>query len=124
MGTLYLVRHGQASFGAADYDRLSALGERQSVRLGAYWRERGVVFNAVLTGTLRRHRQTWAGIAAGLGFASSEGGSVGADSSDNGKSDATVAGTPPPVAAWPGLNEYDGAALVEALGVAPGSRRP
>ncbi|MEI7538018.1 MAG: histidine phosphatase family protein, partial [Comamonadaceae bacterium] len=26
MGTLYLVRHGQASFGAADYDKLSELG--------------------------------------------------------------------------------------------------
>jgi len=26
MGTLYLVRHGQASFGAADYDNLSELG--------------------------------------------------------------------------------------------------
>ena len=30
MGTLYLVRHGQASFGAANYDQLSALGQRQS----------------------------------------------------------------------------------------------
>ena len=26
MGTLYLVRHGQASFGADDYDKLSELG--------------------------------------------------------------------------------------------------
>ena len=26
MADLYLVRHGQASFGAADYDKLSALG--------------------------------------------------------------------------------------------------
>ncbi|MCX7235162.1 MAG: histidine phosphatase family protein, partial [Burkholderiales bacterium] len=26
MGTLYLVRHGQASFGAQDYDQLSELG--------------------------------------------------------------------------------------------------
>ncbi|NDC60964.1 MAG: histidine phosphatase family protein, partial [Betaproteobacteria bacterium] len=25
MGTLYLVRHGQASFGADDYDQLSPL---------------------------------------------------------------------------------------------------
>ena len=33
---LYLVRHGQASFGAADYDKLSALGERQSALLGAW----------------------------------------------------------------------------------------
>ena len=65
MGTLYLVRHGQASFGAADYDRLSELGERQSERLGRYWAERGLRFDAVITGTLRRHAQTWAGIARG-----------------------------------------------------------
>ncbi|MFZ5565829.1 MAG: histidine phosphatase family protein [Pseudomonadota bacterium] len=68
MGTLYLVRHGQASFGAADYDQLSELGGRQSERLGQYWRERGLRFEAVYTGTLRRHAQTWVGIAAGAGY--------------------------------------------------------
>jgi broad specificity phosphatase PhoE len=41
MGTLYLVRHGQASFGADDYDQLSELGRRQSVRLGEYLRGKG-----------------------------------------------------------------------------------
>ena len=40
MGTLYLVRHGQASFGAANYDQLSPRGLEQSQRLGAYWRAR------------------------------------------------------------------------------------
>ena len=65
MGTLYLVRHGQASFGADDYDQLSALGRRQSVRLGEYLRGKGLTFDAVLTGTLRRHAQTWDGIAEG-----------------------------------------------------------
>ena len=58
MGTLYLVRHGQASFGADDYDQLSDLGRRQSVRLGQYLRERygdGLRFNAVLTGTASAH---------------------------------------------------------------------
>src|SRR3954447_5496055 len=68
MGTLYLVRHGQASFGAADYDNLSELGHRQAVRLGEYWRERGMRFDAVITGTLKRHKQTWEGIAQGLGL--------------------------------------------------------
>mgnify|MGYP006207489193 FL=1 len=58
MGTLYLVRHGQASFGADDYDQLSERGQAQSQRLGAYWRERGLRFDAVYTGTLRRHAQT------------------------------------------------------------------
>ena len=65
MGNLYLVRHGQASFGAADYDNLSELGYRQSVRLGEYLAGKGLQFEAVITGTLRRHAQTWAGIAQG-----------------------------------------------------------
>ena len=39
MGTLYLVRHGQASFGADDYDNLSPLGHQQSQRLGVYFRD-------------------------------------------------------------------------------------
>ena len=68
MGNLYLVRHGQASFGAADYDNLSALGHRQSVRLGEYFAARELRFEAVLTGSLKRHAQTWAGIAEGAGL--------------------------------------------------------
>lgn len=66
MGHLLLVRHGQASLGAADYDNLSALGRRQSVRLGEHLREHGQRFDVVLSGTLKRHRQTCAGIAEGL----------------------------------------------------------
>ncbi len=62
MATLYLVRHGQASFGAKNYDQLSALGEQQAARLGAYWAERGMLFDAVHTGTLTRHRQTLGGM--------------------------------------------------------------
>ena len=67
MGTLYLVRHGQASFGADDYDQLSELGQRQSVRLGEYLASRDITFDAVYTGTLRRQVQTWEGIALGMG---------------------------------------------------------
>ena len=37
MGTIHLVRHGQASWGAADYDELSALGRDQSDALGTSW---------------------------------------------------------------------------------------
>ena len=61
MGTLYLVRHGQASFGEADYDRLSPMGHQQSRRLGEYFAGQGLVFDAVITGTLRRHAETFAG---------------------------------------------------------------
>jgi broad specificity phosphatase PhoE len=90
MGTLYLVRHGQASFGAADYDQLSELGKRQAESLGRYWAERGMRFDAVLMGTLKRHAQTWENIRQGAGF------------------------THEPLS-WPGLNEYDGEAVIKAI---------
>lgn len=67
MGTLYLVRHGQASFGADNYDQLSLLGRQQSVRLGEYFKYKGLAFDAALTGTLQRQIQTFAGICEGLG---------------------------------------------------------
>lgn len=94
MGTAYLVRHGQASFGADDYDQLSELGQRQSERLGRYWAERGQGFDAVITGSLKRHAQTWAGIAQGAGL------------------DLT-----PRI--WPGLDEYDAEAVIRAVHAAP-----
>lgn len=90
MGTLYLVRHGQASFGAENYDQLSPLGERQCVRLGEHFRASGVRFEAVLTGTLARHAQSLAGIARGLGQRLQ------------------------PVVV-PGLDEYDGRAVIAAI---------
>ncbi len=94
MGQLYLVRHGQASFGADDYDQLSELGQRQSRRLGEYFRAKGLAFDAVLMGSLKRHAQTWAGIRDGLG------------------------GTPEPLV-WPGLNEYDSEAVIRAIHPGP-----
>jgi broad specificity phosphatase PhoE len=55
---LTLVRHGQASFLTDDYDRLSPLGEEQSLRLGDYWVARGVTFDEVYTGPRRRQLRT------------------------------------------------------------------
>jgi broad specificity phosphatase PhoE len=69
---------------------LSELGHQQSVRLGEYWRGKGLTFDTVLTGTLRRHAQTWAGIARGAGYANA-------------------------VLPWAGLNEYDSAAVIAAI---------
>ena len=37
MSRLFVIRHGQASFLADDYDQLSPLGEEQGRALGAYW---------------------------------------------------------------------------------------
>jgi len=67
MAELVLVRHGQASFGADDYDRLSELGWRQSRWLGEYFAERGIAFDRVVRGSLRRHAETLAGITEGCG---------------------------------------------------------
>ena len=58
MSKLYVVRHGQASFFADDYDKLSEMGERQSRVLGQYWLDNGVVIDEVYTGTLQRQRRT------------------------------------------------------------------
>lgn len=58
MGQIYLVRHGQASFGSADYDRLSDLGVEQSRLLGDWYAQRRQGFNRVITGGMNRHRQT------------------------------------------------------------------
>lgn len=68
MAELYLVRHGQASFGAANYDKLSELGYQQAVWLGEYFKHRGHSFDSILTGDLVRHRETAEGIAEGLGL--------------------------------------------------------
>jgi broad specificity phosphatase PhoE len=65
MGTLYLVRHGQASFGAEDYDQLSDLGHRQCQRLGQWFAARDVQFGGAHTGTLKRHRQSLQAIETG-----------------------------------------------------------
>lgn len=58
MATIYLFRHGQASFGSDDYDKLSPLGERQATLLGQYLRDSGVVLDAAYSGDLLRQRET------------------------------------------------------------------
>ena len=97
MGTLYLVRHGQASFGAADYDNLSELGQKQSTRLGDYFGQKGLRFDAVLTGTLRRQMQTCTAILEGM--------------------ESRFTAGPPQGATlqWPGLNEFDSEAVIAAV---------
>jgi len=92
MAELYLVRHGQASLGADDYDQLSAAGEQQGIWLGEYFAQRDIAFDRVMAGTLRRHAQTVDAIWRGLGA--------------------------PPIDCeiHPGLDEYDFHALFRALG--------
>ena len=91
------MRHGQASFGAADYDQLSELGARQCHALGQYLAGRGVAFEAVLRGSLRRHTQSLDALMQGYGDQ----------------------GTMPTAQTWPGLNEYDSEALIRAIHPGP-----
>jgi broad specificity phosphatase PhoE len=68
MSEIYFVRHGQASFGASNYDQLSELGHQQARLLGEYFLQRGMQFDRVLTGDMVRHRETAEGICQGLGL--------------------------------------------------------
>lgn len=56
--TLLLIRHGQASAGSANYDRLSDIGREQSRLLGAWWQQRGFAPAASFHGTLERQTDT------------------------------------------------------------------
>lgn len=58
MSTLWLVRHGQASFLEADYDRLSQRGEEQAVRLGEHWADAGLSVDRIVAGPRRRQVHT------------------------------------------------------------------
>jgi len=58
MATIYLIRHGQASFGAENYDQLSPLGYRQAQVTGEYFQDHGIVFDAIYSGNLARQCET------------------------------------------------------------------
>jgi len=67
MGELFLIRHGQASYGSDDYDRLSDQGRRQAHWLGEYLLERGAIPDRVIIGTQQRHWQTIEALADAMG---------------------------------------------------------
>jgi len=90
MAHLILARHAQASFGQANYDKLSELGEQQARWLGEYFALRGLQFSRVVTGTLVRQRET-----ARLAL-------------------EAMQASPPPVIEHAGLNEYHAEAIVRA----------
>ncbi|MFT7404591.1 histidine phosphatase family protein [Zhongshania sp.] len=92
MAEVVVVRHGQAAFGTDDYDRLTDLGWQQARLLGEHFAEAEQYFDAVYTGTLRRHRETLTGIREGA-------------------SEARIAA--PDAIELPGLNEYDSDILLE-----------
>ena len=57
MQELYLIRHGQAGL-RSDYDRLSDLGQEQARLLADWFDSQGIQFDLVLSGGLRRQRET------------------------------------------------------------------
>jgi broad specificity phosphatase PhoE len=89
MTTLYLVRHGQASFAAENYDKLSELGHRQAAWLGEHFAARGIAFSRAVCGSLDRQRQTARTLLDAMGSSL-------------------------PVIEHPGWNEYSGDALYKA----------
>ena len=67
MAQIVLLRHGQASFGAADYDELSDLGRQQASLAGEVLARRGLRAPRLVSGGLRRQRDTAALAAAAMG---------------------------------------------------------
>ena len=74
MGQVLLVRHGQASWDGEDYDVLSERGHEQGRMLGKALAARGIRPGLVVSGGMRRHRETVENVvaAAGLGSVSVE----------------------------------------------------
>jgi len=58
VGSIYLIRHGQASLGAADYDVLSPIGIEQSKLLGQHFDQLGVTFDRCVAGQMLRQIDT------------------------------------------------------------------
>lgn len=92
MKQILLVRHGQASFGAEDYDALSETGHEQSTVLGRALAATGLRPDVVVRGGQRRHEETLEGILDGLHH---------------------TADTQPVVVVDPGWNEFDFEQVVE-----------
>jgi len=86
---LIFVRHGQASFGAESYDKLSPLGVEQVRQLASYWQEIGESFDHIYCGDLLRQKETAAELMPLIGSAN------------------------PSPTIHSGLNEYDGGPLID-----------
>jgi broad specificity phosphatase PhoE len=91
MSVIYLIRHGQASFGTDNYDQLSPVGREQSAILGSYFAALGEPIDRIYTGTLARQRATAQLIADAL------------------------APQAPPLTVETALDEYDSEAILQAF---------
>jgi broad specificity phosphatase PhoE len=91
VSVIYLIRHGQASFGTDNYDQLSAVGREQSAILGNYFAALGEPIDRIYTGTLARQRVTAQLIAEALAPHS------------------------PPLTVAPAFDEYDSESILNAF---------
>lgn len=94
MSRIYLVRHGQAMFGADDYDELTPTGIAQCGQLARHWHAIGRRVDRVYAGTLRRQRASADAFAQAM---------------------IDAGGGQLPVRTLPGVEEYDHRALLAAL---------
>jgi broad specificity phosphatase PhoE len=94
MSMIYMIRHGQASFGKADYDQLSPLGKRQARILAQHLVDTGFQPDAIYSGTMARQTATAEEVLDLYGAAHQN---------------------VPKLEMMSGFNEYDTAAIVKAL---------
>jgi broad specificity phosphatase PhoE len=94
MSMIYMIRHGQASFGEDNYDRLSGLGKRQARILAEHLSSTGFHPDAVYSGTMTRQVATAQEL---LSVYHAQGKNM---------PDPEILG---------GLNEYDTTAIIKAL---------
>jgi len=94
MSMIYMIRHGQASFGKDNYDRLSPLGKRQAHILAQYLLNTGFHPHAVYSGTMVRQTATAQEVISTYRIADRK---------------------MPELEMLSGFNEYDTAAIVTAL---------
>ena len=94
MSMIYMIRHGQASFGKEDYDQLSPLGKRQARILAQHLLNTGFHPDAVYSGTMARQTDTAREVLSAYGVARRN---------------------VPQLKMLGGFNEYNTAAIVTAL---------
>ncbi|MCB2190169.1 MAG: histidine phosphatase family protein [Deltaproteobacteria bacterium] len=90
MSVLYMMRHGQASFGQKNYDQLSELGRRQAALTGEHLARLEVNFDTAYCGTMSRQQDTARAALEALP-------------------------SPPPLRVLPEFNEYDSGPIIKSL---------
>jgi broad specificity phosphatase PhoE len=116
MTEIVLVRHGQASYGKANYDKLSQLGEQQAIWLGEYLAHNQIDFDALWRGDMFRHEETALGILKGIS-------QYCASNQENGEL-LSAKMSDSHIEVYPGLNEFDFQSVADAFIALEPSAKP